>query len=232
MKLVGQEDQPGGDRCADQGRDGGRHPLTIHRHVAPAVVGGPTRSSSTSAWPRPSGSRRSRSTGPPAARPRCFATSPPNQAIEVTELAKHVPSRWNGSHSSVAGELHERGATRRGYRAVVPCYSRAGRGCVSGRLRHSRRNIALISHFETVKQSARSCIVVEQVSEASESDPRRLSGSRPPGIAAVRSRGRLHRRCRAGLGVFCCCSVAMNLFDSVDRWLLAAVCMPEVRIGA
>ena len=42
-----------------------------------AAVGGPTRSSSTSAWARPSASPSWRSTGRPAGRPRSSATSPP-----------------------------------------------------------------------------------------------------------------------------------------------------------
>ena len=70
-----------------------------------------------------------------------------------------------------------------------------------------RRNIALISHFESVKRPARSCIVVEHVSEASESDPRRLSR-----IALLSNRARWvrhtpHRPFRAGRGACCCFSV-------------------------
>ena len=94
-----------------------------------------------------------------------------------------------------------------------------------------RRNIALISHFESVKRPARSCIVVEQVSEASGSDPAPPKATRAGEASSAAGAPPVAPdvpRWAWGLLLLLC---AMNLFDSVDRWLLAAV-LPGGALGA
>ena len=96
VKLVGKKTQPGGDRGAHQGRDGGRAtadgpPARLFR----AAVSGPTRWNSTSAWARPTGWRDWRSTGRPAARRRSSRDIAVNQGVVITEFATdYRPLSW------------------------------------------------------------------------------------------------------------------------------------------
>ena len=94
-----------------------------------------------------------------------------------------------------------------------------------------RRNIALISHFESVKRPAGAASSWSTSARLLDPTPRRLSR-----IALLSNRSPWVRqqatpplpRWAWGLLLLLC---AMNLFDSVDRWLLAAVLrMPKVRI--
>ena len=86
-------------------------------------------------------------------------------------------------------------------------------------------NIGLIAHVETVKRPAWSKTSVEQAREAAGSDsappvappvaPKTQAAAQPPAVPSW----------AWGLLLLVC---AMSLFDSVDRWLLAAV-LPKVR---
>jgi MFS transporter, Spinster family, sphingosine-1-phosphate transporter len=99
---------------------------------------------------------------------------------------------------------------------------------VSGRAVRRPRNIAVVSHIKTVERPARSCIVVDRVSEASGPAPEPVERTRgalasdPAGSPAA-----LPAAPWWAWGVLLLVS-AMNLLDSGDHWLLAAV-LPEMR---
>ena len=86
-----------------------------------------------------------------------------------------------------------------------------------------RRNISLISHFESVKRPARSCTVVEPVSEDSVRAPAPHGENRAAETSSARGAPPVAQeipRWALGLLLLVC---AMNVLTSSGRWLLAAV---------